>query len=458
MTKVQKIITLFTLILMPLLAMAQNGVNSPYSRYGLGLLSDRSMGFNKAMGGVAQGFRNGQEINTANPASYSAVDSLTALFDLGMTIQNGNYSMGGVRQNIKNSSFDYAAYAFRATKGVGVAVALMPFSKIKYSFASESETLEGSNSLTSSYSYSGDGGLRQIMLGAGWRILKPLSIGLNVGYLWGEYGHDMTMSYSSSAAYGIKRSYAADISTYTIEGGAQYTVKLSKKEQLTIGATAMLGHKVNNNAYRSTATMNSSTVEATTVDTLKNAFQLPHCISVGATYYRNNKLRAGIDFEYQRWSRVQFPTAENYDQKAKTGSYTHTRHVLNDRIRIAVGAEYQPDFTSRSFFKMLRYKVGGYYSRSYANANESSSLSVKKPTEFGLTAGVTIPIYNRNLFYSSPKINVTFSWVHTNIPYYMNSSIITGTAPATGTLKENYLRLSFGLTLSERWFYKWKVQ
>ena len=59
-----------------------NGVNSPYSRYGFGILSDRSMGFNKGMGGVAMGFRDGQTINAAIPASSSAVDSLTALFDL----------------------------------------------------------------------------------------------------------------------------------------------------------------------------------------------------------------------------------------------------------------------------------------------------------------------------------------------------------------------------------------
>ncbi len=48
---------------------AQNGINSPYSRYGFGIQSERAMGFNKGMGGVAQGFRNGQQINIANPAS-----------------------------------------------------------------------------------------------------------------------------------------------------------------------------------------------------------------------------------------------------------------------------------------------------------------------------------------------------------------------------------------------------
>lgn len=448
MTKVQKILILFALIIMPLLAHAQNGVNSPYSRYGFGLLSDRSMGFNRAMGGVAQGFRNGQEINTANPASYSSADSLTALFDLGITVQNGNYSMGKQKQNIKNSSFDYAAYSFRATRGVGIAFALMPYSKIKYSFASDPQVLQNNAGLTSSYSYTGDGGLRQVMLGAGWQFIKPLSIGLNVGYLWGEYEHNATAIASSTTEFNTKRTYSANISTYTLEFGAQYMLDLNKQQRLTFGATGKLGHIVNNTAKRVTSTLNSSTVVASTEVGLDDAFQLPYGVAAGASYQLADKLRAGLDFEYEGWSHVRFPVAKNYDES----QWTPLTGVLNDRIRLAAGVEYTPNTMGKSILKRLHYKLGGYWSRSYANANEAVNQSGKKPTEFGLSAGVTIPIQNRNLFYSSPKVNVTFSWVHANIPYFI------GNTSQGGTLKENYLRLSVGLTLSERWFYKWKVQ
>ena len=36
---------------------AQSGINSPYSRYGVGILSDRSTSFGKAMGGIGVGMR-----------------------------------------------------------------------------------------------------------------------------------------------------------------------------------------------------------------------------------------------------------------------------------------------------------------------------------------------------------------------------------------------------------------
>ena len=179
-------------------AHAQNGINSPYSRYGFGIQSERATGFNKGMGGVAQGFRNGQQINIANPASYSAVDSLTALFDLGISLQNSNHKMGGLQQNIRNTSFDYFAFQFRAAKHVGMTLGLMPITNIKYSFASSSENLEGTENITSSYSFNGDGGLHDVFLGVGWQPFKPISIGLNVGYIWGDYTHNMTMSFSES--------------------------------------------------------------------------------------------------------------------------------------------------------------------------------------------------------------------------------------------------------------------
>ena len=84
MTNKHIVLSILALAFTTSTAFAQNGINSPYSRYGFGIMTDRAMGFNKAMAGVAQGFRDGQQINTANPASYSAIDSLTALFDLGV--------------------------------------------------------------------------------------------------------------------------------------------------------------------------------------------------------------------------------------------------------------------------------------------------------------------------------------------------------------------------------------
>ena len=75
-----------------LAAHAQSGTNSPYSQYGLGVLSEQSSGFNRGMNGLGMGFREGNQVNFINPASYSSIDSLTSIFDMGLSGQITNFS------------------------------------------------------------------------------------------------------------------------------------------------------------------------------------------------------------------------------------------------------------------------------------------------------------------------------------------------------------------------------
>ena len=83
----QRLINTCLFCLMAMVAMAQSSSNSPYTRYGFGELSDQQFGNGKAMGGISYGLRNGLQINAGNPASYTAVDSLTFIFDAGLSLQ-----------------------------------------------------------------------------------------------------------------------------------------------------------------------------------------------------------------------------------------------------------------------------------------------------------------------------------------------------------------------------------
>ncbi|MCR4613319.1 MAG: hypothetical protein K5778_04885 [Bacteroidaceae bacterium] len=421
------------------LLFAQNGVNSPYSRYGFGMMADRAMGFNKAMGGVAQGFRDGQQINVSNPASYSAVDSLTALFDLGLSVFNGNYKMGNMQQNAKNASFDYFAFQFRLRRGLGVTLGILPYTNISYKFNSASSTISGSETITSTNTFTGSGGLHQVFLGAGWQPLPGLSVGANVSYLYGDYNHTSANTFSESSAFSMQRSYTADIATYKLDFGMQLTLPLSKQDDITLGATYGLGHDIKSQAIRTTQTRNSSAVNASG-DTLSNAFQLPHSIDVGITWRHAQKWRIGADFTLEKWANVRFPSDIS-------GTYTSSKGHLNDRMKISLGGEYTPDAYGRKLLQYTSYRFGGWYSQTYARTNATD-----KPYEFGLTAGFSFPIKNRHVWYNSPRLNIALQWVHSEIPF------LSSQTNQKNTLTENYLRLSVGLTFSERWFTKWRVQ
>lgn len=433
---------LTTLLGISLNTQAQNGINSPYSRYGFGMMADRATGFNKAMGGVAQGFRHGQQINVGNPASYSAVDSLTMLFDLGMSVYNGNYQIGNVQENARNSSFDYFAMQFRVRKGLGVSLGILPYTNIKYSFSSVGMKVTGSDNVTATQSFTGDGGLHQVFIGAGWQPFRNFSIGANVSYLYGDYRHTSTIAFSDNSAFPNQITYSADIATYKLDFGVQYTMPLSAKDDLTFGATYGLGHDINNRAYYRATTLENNTTTAEPY-TISNAFQLPHGFNVGLTYRHALKWRIGADFLLEKWSDARFPSQSGGVFKSTTGQ-------LNDHIRFSLGGEYTPDIYG-SFLKRVSYRAGAYYSQSYARADLSGKLS-DKPLEYGLSAGFSIPITGRHVWYNTPRLNVAFQWVHSDIPFLNSQN------GSKSHLKENYLRLSVGLTFSERWFYKWKVQ
>ena len=60
------------------LSAQSNSDRSPYSRFGYGTLGMRQTATTRALGGIGAGLRDGLVVNPANPASYTAVDSMTS--------------------------------------------------------------------------------------------------------------------------------------------------------------------------------------------------------------------------------------------------------------------------------------------------------------------------------------------------------------------------------------------
>lgn len=433
-----------------LAAFAQNGVNTPYSRYGFGIQSERAMGFNKGMSGVAQGFRNGREINVANPASYSAVDSLTAIFDFGISLQNNNYKMDGLQQNLRNSSFDYFAFQFRAFRHVGMTIGLMPITNIKYNFSSQSESLSGTENVTSSYTFTGDGGLREVFFGAGWQPINNFSIGTNLRYVWGDYTHNAGMTFNDNNIFNRSHTYKGEVSDFSLQAGMQYVLPVTSKDKVVVGGTYTFGNPFGqvsgNSATRTIQTLSNGVSEEATTDTIRKAFQLPHALAVGVTYYHSNTLRIGVDFELQKWSKCLFPNQQT--GFSDHSPYVSTKGQLNDRMKIAAGIDWTPNAYSQRLFQRCTYKAGGYYTQTYAKADPTGTIT-EKPYEVGVSAGMTIPL---STWLTSPRINMSVQWAHAQVPYLNASTNLKN------TLTENYLRFCLGITFCENWFYKWKVE
>ena len=154
-------------------------VNSPYTRYGLGDLSEQVFANNAAMGRVGYALRTSEHINPMNPASYTAVDSLSFMFDVGMSLKSSNFQEGKYKSNAKNSSFDYLVMQFRLHPRLGFALGYTPFSTVGYNF-NRSKPVDGDKDVNITNTFFGDGNTQQIFAGLGFKILDNLSVGANI--------------------------------------------------------------------------------------------------------------------------------------------------------------------------------------------------------------------------------------------------------------------------------------
>ena len=291
---------------------SQSGTISPYSQFGLGVLSDQSQAVGRGMGGTGIGLRGGTLVNTLNPASYAAVDSQSMVFDAGLSAQLTNFKEGGTRVNARSANFDYAVALFRVKKHLGVSVGVLPFSDIGYSYSTSSYLNNTIGSITETYM--GSGGMHQAFIGAGWNLVKPLSIGFNLAYLWGDYDRGVTTT-ANSSVNSLSKTYKASVSNYTLTLGLQWQQKLSRTDVLTLGATFGLGHKLGADPTCDILNVNTSTlVSDTTTFTINNGLQLPHSYGIGLSWTHKQSLTLAADVTQQKWGSVDFAA---YDENGK---------------------------------------------------------------------------------------------------------------------------------------------
>ena len=417
-----------------LTAGAQSGTNSPYSQYGLGTMSDQTSGFNRGMNGLGLGFHEHNQINYLNPASYSALDSLTFIFDIGMTGQITNFKEGNTKINARNADFEYAVAGFRAFRHLGVSFGIIPFTNVGYDYTiGDYLNDDYSEYYTTQYS-AASGGVHQIYFGMGWEPFRRLSIGANISYLWGDYERCIENEYSDSWVNTLSKYYIASINSYKLDFGIQYTVPLNKRNEVTIGVTYSPGHHLGCDPECLVISDNTSTgASDTTSYSIDNGLEIPMMLGVGFMWNHDNKLKFGIDYSLQKWGDTESPEFVVIND---VPYYRLTDDFYSDRHKFTVGGEYCKNEYSRDWIDRLRFRAGASYATSYYKINGQDG-----PSEISVSAGFGIPIINN--YNNRSMLNVSAQWVH-----YSGDGMIT----------ENTFRINIGITFNERWFSKWRVE
>ena len=408
--------------------LAQSGTNSPYSQYGFGVLSEQSQGFNRGMNGLALGLRYHNQVNVQNPASYSAIDSLTMIFDVGLSGQITSFEENGRKLNANNADFEYAVGAFRLLPNIGVGFGLIPFTSIGYNYTNKPDTRLSSVSFTETHT--GSGGLHQAFVGVGWCFLKEFSVGANFSYLWGSYDRSISIASTDGNVNTEVKSYTASVNSYKVDFGLQWQQKMLKDGLLTVGATYGVGHNLHADAEYKTSSTNSQTgvITEPPVSVVNNALSIPHTFGLGVSWKHADRLTIGADYTLQKWGSLDFPEINSL-----TGDYVMKSGLLKDRSKFTLGCEWVPNPLSQHFLSRVNYRVGASMATPYIKVNGKDG-----PKEYSVSAGFGIPVSKGRSYF-----NLSGQWVH---------------ASSTGLITENTFRVNIGITFNERWFMKWKVE
>ena len=398
-----------------------NNTTSPFSRYGIGDLHHYGYGRTAAMGGASLGSRHSVQINSANPASYNANDSLSFIFDFGIDGTYSKYKSSTGKLSVNDVNFRYFSLSWPVTKWFGAGMGIQPFSDMGYEVAF-TEALAGVGNIY--HNYQGEGTTSKAFFGASMSPFKGLSLGANLNYIFGRLNQNTGVGFDSADLFYISRVESTRLRDFTLTYGLQYDLKLKKDEYLTLGVT--LENQSDLTALHSLYSQKIITVSSSSLsDTLeyipegKSFIKLPSTFGVGLSYSKINKLEINADYYYAGWSKSTF-----FGQK---------NELITNKSRISAGFEYIPEALSiRSYMKRVKYRAGFHQENSYLKLNNHQ---IK---EFGVSFGAGFPF---------PKSKST-----ANFAFELGKQGTT----KDNLVKNNYTKFSLYLNLYDYWFVKRK--
>ncbi|MBW6535374.1 MAG: hypothetical protein K0B11_10215 [Mariniphaga sp.] len=426
MGRLRNVFILAGMLIMPALLFAQfnNNTSSPYSRFGLGDLQPYSFGRTSAMGGASLASRNNQQINTSNPASYTAVDSLGFMFEFGVSGKYANYSNDIGSMNANDFNFRYFAMNFQITNWMATSLGLTPYSDVGYDVEVFDEVENTGNILNKYY---GEGSLSRAYLGLAVDPVKNISVGANLNYMFGSLNRNAQTYFLDSPAefYTNSRNESLRIRGFNLSLGAQATIPLKNEQRITLAAvvenkptftrfysdlnTKFIQIQVNNSTRADQDTIKPFRTEE------KGNLEFPLTYGFGISYVKNNSLEINADYYRQGWADVNLPGG---------GS-----DVLTDLNKFAVGAEWIPDkFSIRSYINRIAYRAGLKYENSYLEFDN------QRINDFGISFGVGLPVYRSN---STINISAELGRRGTK----QNNLVL-----------ENYAKLNLSVNLYDLWF------
>ncbi len=383
-------------------------VYSPYSVFGVGRIENSGFGVNRALGGTGIALKSEGYLNTMNPASYQAIDSLRYLSEVGFYFNSSSFTSKDEVQRRNDGNIEYLALGFRITPKWAMSFGLTPFSRIDYVINSEAY-LTGESSVYD-MTYTGSGGINKFYVGNSYQLFKNFVVGMNASGIFGN----VTLLEASSIGdenldYSVEK--LQTMNSFYFDFGLQYSFMM-KQDRLTIGAIygqkKELNTSVDINILWQGDELNLEDYEDV------EPYEIPQKFGFGLAYKRMDNWEIGVDYEQHGW-----------------GSYDFSNPLTNSRNseRFSVGMQIFPQKkVDKRGLQNWAYRFGANYKKS------SLIVSTEPINSYALVAGFGIPLKN-----SLSTLNLSFEYGQNGTTQH-------------NLIKESYFQLNVSLGFQDIWF------
>lgn len=424
-----------------LLSQAQVTSVSPLSRFGLGDLQSDAFASGFGSGGITQAFRHSRNLNIGNPASFSALRLTT--FEVGLSQNSYLQSTTNAQESWNHrTNLGYVAVGVPFTKWWGFSASVSPFSQSGFR-----STFTGVDPSFGSVEYvlNGAGSFSRFQVGNGFKVIKGLSLGISINYIWGRRLQTNDLNFLQNNFYSFRNEENFFAQGFFTEFGLQYEQPLNKKGlSLIAGATWNGGADLRQERTLLDYTFLQTELNNVPKDTVRffqdngSKLRFPQRGGAGLTLQQTKEgtsvpawMISG-EFRYQNWSEMQLA--------GSSGTFFNSN-------RLGIGASLIPALAwnrlanSSNLFSKIEYRAGFYSENGFANIN-STQL-----TDRGMTIGFAIPL-NHKLFAGEERYS----------KFTVSAALGQRGDLQNFGYQERYSLILIGISVNDKWFNKFKYR
>lgn len=416
-----KKISVLVLFLISSISWSQDNTASPYSYYGLGEIKFKGTHDVRSMGGVSV-FNDSIQLNIINPASVSKLR--TTSFSIGANSSFTTLNTSEVSEKAQRTNIDYLAIGFPYGK-FGFTFGIMPYSAVGFKIMN---TAIQSDNIERNKINFGNGNINKLYFGAAYNITNKLSFGFDVGYNFGDITTEYVESIFSPVVLQLRsrEKNNSKITGISLNTGFLYKTKINSKLDLNAGITYHPEAILSSENERKIATIayniNGAELisEENDIPVNDTKLRIPTKFSFGLGISENKKWAIGSEITFSNNS-----TMTNRFGPIQNVSFENSK-------KVAIGGFFIPKYDSfSSYLSRIIYRGGLRYENTGLVINNQSI------NDYALTFGLGLPV-------GLSKINLGVEFGK------------RGTT-ASGLIEENYVNVIVGLSLSDIWFIKRKI-